>query len=61
MVKAAGEAGVDLITDLVNQITVEGVIPAEWELSTIVNCYKRKSDSLKEETLGEIFSCICSF
>ena len=47
MVKAAGEAAVDLITDLVNQITVEGVIPAEWELSTIVNCYKRKSDSLK--------------
>ena len=47
MVKAAGEAGVDLITDLVNQITIEGVIPAEWELSTIVNCYKGKSNSLK--------------
>ena len=29
--KAVGEAGVDLITDLVIQIIV-GTIPAEWEL-----------------------------
>ena len=29
MVKAAGEAGVDMITDIVNQIIVEGVILAE--------------------------------
>ena len=40
MVKTAGQAGVDMITDLVNQIIVEGVIPAEGELSIIVNCYK---------------------
>ena len=42
-VKAARR--VDVITDLVNRIVVEGVIPAEWELSTIVNCYKGKGDS----------------
>ena len=36
MVKAAGE-GVDILTDLVNQIIVKGVVPAEWECSTIVN------------------------
>ena len=47
MVKAAGEAGVDMITDVVNQIIAEGVIPAECELSTIVNCYKEKGDSLE--------------
>ena len=29
MVKAGGEAGVDMITGLVNQIIVEGVIPSE--------------------------------
>ena len=29
MVEAAGEAGVDIITDLVNQSIVEEVIPAE--------------------------------
>ena len=30
--KAVGEAGVDMIKDLVNQIIVERVIPAEWEI-----------------------------
>ena len=39
--QAAGEAGIDMMTDLVNQIVVEGVIRAEWELS----CCKRKGDS----------------
>ena len=38
VVMAAGEVGVEMITDLVSQIIVEGVIPAEWELSTFVNC-----------------------
>ena len=41
MIVAVGEAGVDMITDLVNQIIVE-VIPAECELSIVVNCYKGK-------------------
>ena len=36
--KAVGpSAGVDSITDLVNEIIVGGVILAEWELSTFVN------------------------
>ena len=29
IVKAAGEAGVDMITDLLNQIILQGVITAE--------------------------------
>ena len=37
MVKAAGEAGLDITTDLVNQVVV-GVIIVKWELSTIANC-----------------------
>ena len=41
MTKVIEEAGVDMITDLVNQIIV-GVIPAEWELSTLENSYKGK-------------------
>ena len=44
MVKAVG--GVGMITDLINQIIV-GVNPVEWELSTIVNGYKDKGDSLE--------------
>ena len=47
MVKAAEEAKIDVITDLVNQIMVEGVIPAELEISTIVNSYKGKGDALE--------------
>ena len=47
IVKMAGETGVGTITDLINQILV-GVIPAEWELSTITNCYKRKGDALEK-------------
>ena len=43
MINAAGEVGVDMITKLVNQIIVQGVIPTEWVLSTIVNCYKGKA------------------
>ena len=46
MAKAAGEAEIHIITDLVNQI-ICGVILVECELSIIVNCHKGKGDSLK--------------
>ena len=36
-----------MITDLVNQIIVERVNPAEWEVNTLVNCYKGKDNSLE--------------
>ena len=45
MTNAAAEAGIDMITDLVNQII--GFIPAEWGLSTVVNCCNGKEDSLE--------------
>ena len=48
MVKVAWVAGVYIITDVVNQIIVEGVIPAEWKLSTIANFNKGKGDSLEK-------------
>ena len=44
---AAGEAGVDIITNLINRIKVEGVIPVEWQLSTTVDCYMGKEDTLE--------------
>ena len=49
MVNAAGEAGVDMITTLVNQILVEGIIPAEWELGSFVN-YLRRIGNFSERT-----------
>ena len=42
MVKAAGEA-VDMITELVNEITVEGAILAEWELGITLNVIREKA------------------
>ena len=48
MLKAAGEAGVHMITDLVNQIIVERIIPVEWYLNTIINFYNGKRDSLEK-------------
>ena len=38
MLKAADETDIDMITNLTIQIVREGVIPADWDLSTIVNC-----------------------
>ena len=49
MVKVAGEPNVNMITVLVNKIFVEGVIPAEWELSLNVNCSKGRSDSWESQ------------
>lgn len=45
IVKVAGGAGVDMITDLPNQIIVEGFIPTE--LRTNVNCFIGKADSCR--------------
>ena len=47
MLNASGDAGIDLVTDLVNSIISQGVVPADWEISTIVNCYKGKGDALE--------------
>ena len=46
MVNTAGEAGVDMIADQLNQILLR-VAPAKWKYSIIVNCYKRKPDALE--------------
>ena len=43
MVKLTGKAGIGMITGLVNQVMVEGVIPAKRELSNIVKCYMGKA------------------
>ena len=40
--------GVDISTDIVNPIVVEGAIPAEWELSSVGNCYAGKRDFLEK-------------
>ena len=48
MLKGAGETGIEMITDLTNQI-VRGVIPENWDLSAIVDCYKGKGEALDRD------------
>ena len=35
------------MTSLLNHIIVKGVIPAEWELNSILNCHKKKGNPLR--------------
>ena len=45
MVKAAGDKGIEMIADLSIQIIRVSAIPEDWEISTIINCYKGKADA----------------
>lgn len=47
MVKSAEETRVDMTTELIKQIMIEGVATAALELKTIANYYKGKTDSLQ--------------
>ena len=38
-----------MITDLLNTIIVERVIPPKLEFSTFANCYEGKGDALERE------------
>ena len=40
-VNSGGDGGINMITDLINQITKGVVVPTEWNLSTIIKCYKK--------------------
>ncbi len=46
MIRAAGFTAAEEIMKLGNSIIREGKIPQEWTLSTIINCFKGKGDSL---------------
>ena len=39
MSKASGETGIDLVTELAISIVNEGMVPANWEVDSIVNIY----------------------
>lgn len=47
MLKASGEAGLDLFTELFNDIVKEEKVPSDWEMSTIINCFKGKGDAVE--------------
>ena len=44
--KAAGEEGIELTRDLVEEVFSTGVIPKDWEESIILSLYKGKGEAL---------------
>ena len=46
MLKAAGEEGIELTRDLVEEVFSTGVIPKDWEESIILSLYKGKGEAL---------------
>lgn len=52
MVISAGEPGVDIATNLINQILVEELIPSGWEFCKVGNCYKEKYTLDRENYQG---------
>ena len=47
MLNASGESGIYLVTELAYSIVNDGVVPAAWEVSFILNSCKEKSDALE--------------
>ena len=47
MLKAAGEVGIELLTELTEVVFCNGVIPMDWQESFILNLYKGKGDALE--------------
>ena len=47
MLRAAGEVGIELLTELTEVVFCNGVIPTDWQESFILNLYKGKGDALE--------------
>ena len=47
MVKAGGDAMLDVITGLINLIIKEEQIPDDWNQSIIINCFKVEGDATR--------------
>ena len=46
ILKAAGDIGLGILTDLCNTIIQENSIPSRWDVSIILNCFKGKGVAL---------------
>ena len=47
MLKATGEVGIELMTELTEVVFCNCVIPTDWQESFILNLYKGKVDALE--------------
>ena len=50
MVKAGGDAMLDIITDLINLIIKGEQVPDKWDQSTIINCFKGKAHATRYDS-----------
>ena len=48
MLKAAGEVGIELLTEPTEVVFCNGVILTDWQQSFILNLYKGKGDALEQ-------------
>ena len=55
MLKASGEAGLELFIELFNNIVKEEKVLSDWEMSVIINCFKGKGDAVERlQLLGHL-------
>ena len=47
MLKASGEAGLELFIKLFYNIVKEEKVPSDWEMNVIINCFKGKGDAVE--------------
>ena len=47
MLKASGEAGLELFIELFSNIVKQEKVPSDWEMSVIINCFKGKGDAVE--------------
>ena len=47
MLKASGDTGLELFTELFNNIIEQNKVPTDWEKSIIINLYKGKGDAVE--------------
>ena len=47
LLKASGEAGLELFSKLFNNIIKEEKVPSDWEMSIIINCFKWEGDAVE--------------
>ena len=49
MLKASGSVGLEVLAHLIKSVIAEGVVPADWRDSIIVNLFKGKGNALDRE------------
>ena len=53
MLKAAGDVGIELLTELTEVVFCNGVIPTDWQESFILNLTREKVMLLSGETIAD--------